>query len=106
MQHDIGYNEINGVDNMRKAKIKSVFSSVDDYGEVYINLDKILKEKNITHNRLANSIGTDFDLVSRYSKNKIVRTDLNILARMCYVLDCNISDILVYKPPKQKDWQI
>ncbi len=88
---------------MRKAKIKSVFSSVDDYGEVYINLDKILKEKNITHNRLANSIGTDFDLVSRYSKNKIVRTDLNILARMCYVLDCDISDILVYKPPKQKD---
>lgn len=30
---------------MPKSKIKSVFSSVDDYGEVYINLDKILAEK-------------------------------------------------------------
>lgn len=88
---------------MRSAKIKSVFSSVDDYGEIYINLDKILKEKNITYNKLANSIGTDFDLVSRYAKNKIVRTDLNILSRMCYVLDCDVSDLLVYNPPKDKN---
>ena len=29
-----------------KNNIKSVFSSVDNYGEVYINLDKILKEMN------------------------------------------------------------
>ena len=92
--------KINGVDYMPKSKIKSVFSSVDDYGEVYINLDKILAEKKITYNRLANSIGTDFDLVSRYAKNKIVRTDLNILARMCYVLDCDVSDLLIYRAKK------
>ena len=85
---------------MAKSNIKSVFSSVDDYGEIYINLDKILAEKNITYNRLANSIGTDFDLVSRYAKNKIVRTDLNILSRMCYVLDCDVSDLLIYRSPK------
>ena len=100
MQHHIGYNKNNGVDAMQNPKIKSVFSSVDDFGEIYINLDKILSERNITYNRLANSIGTDFDLVSRYAKNKIVRTDLNILSRICYVLDCDVSDLLIYKPPK------
>ena len=56
MQHHIGYNKNNGVDNMQNPKIKSVFSSVDDFGEIYINLDKILSERNITYNRLANSI--------------------------------------------------
>ncbi len=84
-----------------KNNIKSVFSSVDNYGEVYINLDKILKERNITYNKLANSIGTDFDLVSRYAKNKIVRADLSILSRICYVLDCDIKDLLVYKKPNR-----
>ena len=33
-------------------------------------------------------------------KNKIVRTDLNILARMCYVLDCDVSDLLIYRAKK------
>lgn len=87
---------------MKKPKIKSVYSSIDDFGEIYISLDKILKDRNITYNKLANSIGTDFDLISRYAKNKIVRTDLNILARICYVLDCDISDVLVYYPPQNK----
>ncbi len=84
-----------------KNNIKSVFSSVDDYGEIYINLDKLLKDRNITYNKLANSIGTDFDLVSRYAKNKIVRTDLSILSRICYVLDCDIKDLLIYKKPNK-----
>lgn len=86
---------------MQNNNIKSVFSSVDDCGKVYINLDKLLKDRKITYNKLANSIGTDFDLVSRYAKNKIVRTDLNILSRICYVLDCKISDILIYQHPKK-----
>ena len=84
-----------------KNNIKSVFSSVDDYGEIYINLDKLLKDRNITYNKLSNSIGTDFDLVSRYAKNKIVRTDLSILSRICYVLDCDIKDLLIYKKPNK-----
>lgn len=88
---------------MKNQRIKSVYSSIDDFGEVYINLDKILKERNITYNKLANSIGTDFDLISRYAKNKIVRTDLNILARICYVLDCDIPDLLVYRSPQKNE---
>ena len=86
---------------MASGNIRSVFSTVDDCGNVYINLDKILRDKGISYNKLATSIGTDFDLVSRYAKNKIVRADLNILSRICYVLDCEISDLLVYDKPKK-----
>lgn len=86
---------------MNKGNIRSVFSTVDDCGKVYINLDKILHDRGISYNKLANSIGTDFDLVSRYVKNKIVRADLNILSRICYVLDCEISDILIYEKPNK-----
>lgn len=86
---------------MENQNIKSVFSS-KDYGAIYINLDSILEQRGITYNKLSNSIGTDFDLVSRYAKNKIIRVDLDILSRICYVLDCNVSDILIYQQPENK----
>lgn len=42
-------------------------------------------------------IATNYDLVNRYYNNKVVRIDLDIIARMCYVLDCDINDLIKYE---------
>ena len=42
-------------------------------------------------------IAANYDLVNRYYNNKVIRIDLDIIARMCFALDCNITDILKYK---------
>lgn len=39
----------------------------------------------------------NYDLVNRYYNNKVVRIDLDIIARMCYVLDCDINDLIKYE---------
>ena len=68
-----------------------------DYGKVIITLKEYMKKKNITRNKLSMQIGSTYNVVDRYYQNKITKPDLDIIARMCYVLDCNISDILKYE---------
>ena len=41
-----------------------------------------------------------YDLVNRYYNNKVTRVDLDVIARFCFVLNCNITDILEYKSEK------
>lgn len=68
-----------------------------DYGKVEIVLKEILEKKNISRNKLCTMIAANYDLVNRYYNNKVIRIDLDIIARMCFALDCNITDILKYK---------
>lgn len=68
-----------------------------NYGKIDFNIRKIMKEKNITRNKLANLTGATYNVINRYYNNDISRLDLDVLARICYVLDCDVSDIIEYK---------
>lgn len=83
--------------------LRSVYET-DDYGQIYLDIDKLIKEKanGTTYNKLSNLMGTDFDLISRYANNKIVRADLDIIARFCYVFNCLPEEIIKYKAPNSK----
>ncbi len=71
--------------------------TINDYGKVEITLKDVLAKKNISRNKLCKMIATTYDLVNRYYNNKVIRVDTDIIARMCYVLDCKVEDILKYK---------
>lgn len=68
-----------------------------DYGKATINLKNLLEEKNMSRNKLCSLIATNYDLVNRYYNNKVTRIDLDIVARICYVLDCDVSDLIKYE---------
>lgn len=61
-----------------------------------------MKKKNITKNKLSKLMGSDNNLVNRYYNSEMERVDLDILARMCYVLDCDIKDLLEYKENREE----
>ncbi len=71
--------------------------TLKDYGKVDIRLKELMLEKNISRNKLATMVAVNYDLINRYYNNKVIRVDLDIIARFCYVLDCSVSDVLVYK---------
>ena len=71
--------------------------NLKNYGKVEFNIKDIMKEKGITRNRLSVLTGATYDVITRYYNNDITRLDLDVLARICYVLDCEISDIIIYK---------
>lgn len=75
---------------------KNVYS-LNNYGKVEITLKEILDKKGISRNKLSLMIAVNYDLVNRYYNNRVIRVDIDIIARMCYVLDCDINDILKYR---------
>lgn len=68
-----------------------------NYGKVEFNIKDIMKKKNITRNRLSILTGATYNVINRYYNSDISRLDLDVLARICYVLECEVSDIIVYK---------
>lgn len=75
---------------------ESIFM-LKNYGNIRINLKNILEDKKISRNKLCNMIGANYDLITRYYNNSVSRIDLDIIARICFVLNCSISDIIVYE---------
>ena len=57
----------------------------------------ILENKGISRNKLSIMLAVGYNLVNRYYKNSVIRVDIDIIARICYVLNCDITDILKYK---------
>ena len=40
--------------------------------------------------------------INHYRNNEITRLDVDVLARICTVLDCKIEDLLEFIPPEEK----
>lgn len=64
---------------------------------VLLTIDKYLKEHGITRYELAKRTEVKFQTIDRYYKNQVIRYDSYILDRICDALECDLSDILVYK---------
>lgn len=61
---------------------------------VYIDLERLLKEKNVSKNKVCEACKLQRTQLNNYCKNKVSRIDLAILARLCEFLDCTPNDIL------------
>lgn len=71
--------------------------TLKDYGELEITLKEVLDKKDISRNKLCTMIAVNYDLVNRYYNNRVIRIDIDKIARMCFALDCDVSDILKYR---------
>lgn len=73
---------------------------MDNFGRVYLNLDAMIKKKGISKTQLSYRAEISHTQINRFCKNEATRIDFATLARICTVLDCDISDIIKYEPPK------
>lgn len=65
--------------------------------EIYVDLERLLKEKNISKNKVCQHCGMQRTQLNNYCKNKISRIDLTVLAKLCHYLNCTPNDILKIK---------
>lgn len=71
-----------------------------DYGKVEIKLRSIMDKKNISIYQMSKLTSLKHSTVKSYYNNcPITRVDLDVLSKLCYVLDCKIEDILEYRYP-------
>lgn len=67
-----------------------------EYGKVDMRLREIMDAKGIKRHTLARAVDTRFEVIDKWYNNKVENLDLDILARLCYVLECSIDDLLHY----------
>lgn len=66
-------------------------------GYYLFKLDDILKEKNISINKLMRDTDTDFKVIKRIMSGNLVKLDMFVMARLCDYLDCSLIDLVEYE---------
>lgn len=72
---------------------------METHGTIRIKLEELLKESGISKNKLSHRAEMQRTQINNFCKNKVTRLDTDVLARICAVFDCEISDLLEYVPP-------
>lgn len=66
------------------------------YGHIEIHLKEIMDSQQISRNALARAIDTRFEVVDKWYKGNLEKIDADILARICFALQCEPQDIIFY----------
>lgn len=71
--------------------------TIKKYGHIEINIKPIMDKKNISRNALARAINARFEVIDKWYNGRVEKIDADVLARICYVLECSPADIIIYK---------
>ena len=86
----------------RNCKItRRLPDNMNKCGEGRLCLKEIMEEKNISMNQLSFRAEMQRTQLRNYRDNKIQRLDIDILKRLCYILNCDLHDLIEYHPPEQ-----
>ena len=76
-------------------------SELKDYGKIEIKLASIMDRNKITVYQMSKLTGLKYTTIKSYYTNApITRVDLDVVAKLCFVLNCKVSDVLEYITPE------
>ena len=76
---------------------------MEEYGTIRIKLDELIEKSGISKNKLSHKAEIQRTQLNNYCNNQITRLDIDVLARICTVLNCSIIDFLEFVPPNDTD---
>ncbi len=71
-----------------------------DYGDIIFDVKTIMDKKGITVNQVVKKTGLHHQVIRRYYEGSVIRYDKDVLSKLCFVIGCNLSDIMNYQRPK------
>ena len=66
-------------------------------GKIILRLDRMMVERKMSLNELAERVGISNVNMSKIKNNKVTAIRFSTLAAICEVLECNAGDILEYQ---------
>ena len=60
-----------------------------------------MDKKGITISHVAKATGLHHQVIRRYYESTIERYDKDVLSKLCFVLGCELSDIMYYERSKK-----
>ena len=71
-----------------------------DFGNLELRIMDILKEKNISKNQICKELDIPRSNFNRYCRNDFQRMDVGLICKLCWYLNVDISELIVYQKPK------
>ncbi len=75
--------------------------TIREYGKVTIALAELMEKRGINRNSLAKATNTRFEVIDKWCRNNVEKMDMDVLARICFALNCLPSDIIKYTKPEE-----
>ena len=85
----------------KENPLRQLPTSSDKCGEIVVHLKEIMELRNVSLNQLSFRTEMQRTQLRNYRDNKIQRLDIDILKRLCYVLECTLNDLVEYIPPEE-----
>lgn len=73
------------------------------HGKIVIHLDELIKNSGLSKNKFSQYSQMEHTQLNNYCKNNVARVDLDVLARICSVLNCSIGELLEYVPEEAEN---
>ena len=67
-------------------------------GIIRIHLEELIQKSGMSKNKFLNRADMERTQLNRYCSNDVARVDLDVLARICGVLDCTVGELLEFVP--------
>ena len=81
---------------MKKSNVKSVLQEVE-YRKIKIKLNEIMSTREISTYELSNKANIRFQTIQSLKENTASRIDFEVLAKLCYVLEIKVEDLIEYE---------
>ena len=73
-----------------------------NYGKLEFNIDRILREKGISKNKICKDLDIPRSNFNRYCRGDFQRIDANLVCKLCHYFNLQPGDIISYhKPPEE-----
>ena len=72
-----------------------------DFGKIELKIMDILKEKHISKNQICKELDIPRSNFNRYCRNDFQRIDTGLICKLCWYLDVDIGELIVYRKPEE-----
>lgn len=76
-------------------------SESQDFGTVTMRIEEVLKEKGVSKNQICKDLDLPRGNFNRYCRNNFQRIDAALLCKLCWYLEVDLNDLLVYQRPQE-----
>ena len=70
-----------------------------EYGTLSLRIEEILKAKGISKNQICKDLDIPRSNFNRYCRDEFQRMDTSLICKLCYYLDVDIADLIIYNKP-------
>lgn len=73
------------------------FRESEPKGEIVLHLDRLMVERKISLNELADEVGITIANLSKIKNNHVTAMRFSTLIALCEALDCQVGDLIEYR---------